>query len=504
MDHGESSKNSESSAKRQKLNDEIDKNENNAADNAVDAVDDDVNVVPVVVAAVAGDEARPNEEQRADILKLDIDCFDETLDYLPLNDVISVSKTCKRLRQAAGCSILQNYPNIEIMISKWGVLLSRNHRTFWINHLVPFIREILFSGQESLEQFFRIQQQFRRLKQISIRCINMTAVDIDRMKETLSKVEVLTLTAFSCENIDEFFGHCVNLRRLTIRSDENWIIREYPKLEYLNLSRSRRTANIEGMVRILELNPTIQKFATTMHCLWQHRDAIKSANGIKLNELAIKVVDDMDFFDMILTAIATNNPIRNVTVEFGAFCDFLNELYGLGVYKRLHLYYCKIVHFIENQDIERLATINGLVELDLHRCHNVLPALSSLEELRIKESRMIDPEAMATNLVNLKRLWVCSARPEEIIPFIRKSTELDKIRVDSFQDENHHGEDSYITDLQAMNRERQQLPDACKVTLYVYEKQYLATKWALTETNFGMIRMKRRESFRWVEHFNFL
>lgn len=35
------------------------------------------------------------EEKTADILKFDIDCFEEAFDYLPHDELISVGKTCK-------------------------------------------------------------------------------------------------------------------------------------------------------------------------------------------------------------------------------------------------------------------------------------------------------------------------------------------------------------------------------------------------------------------------
>lgn len=49
------------------------------------------------------------ETQTDDILKLDIDCLEEIFDYLSITDLVSVGKTCKRLKQVAEYCYQQNY-----------------------------------------------------------------------------------------------------------------------------------------------------------------------------------------------------------------------------------------------------------------------------------------------------------------------------------------------------------------------------------------------------------
>lgn len=57
----------------------------------------------------------PNEaEQTADIFKLDVDCLDETLDYLPIKYLATVGQTCKRLSRVAGFIFNQNYPGARV------------------------------------------------------------------------------------------------------------------------------------------------------------------------------------------------------------------------------------------------------------------------------------------------------------------------------------------------------------------------------------------------------
>lgn len=52
-------------------------------------------------------------------------------------------------------------------------------------------------------------------------------------------------------------------------------------------------------------------------------------------------------------------------------------------------------------------------------------------------------------------------------------------------------------DLPALNRERAKLENPQKVTLYATEEVYLATKWALGQTEFEFISLKLAESLNY-------
>lgn len=56
---------------------------------------------------------------------------------------------------------------------------------------------------------------------------------------------------------------------------------------------------------------------------------------------------------------------------------------------------------------------------------------------------------------------------------------------------NKHGE----IDPVIMNKEREKLKDAHKVTVYVQEKDYLMIKWKYNTTDFGLVEMRRNESY---------
>lgn len=58
-------------------------------------------------------------------------------------------------------------------------------------------------------------------------------------------------------------------------------------------------------------------------------------------------------------------------------------------------------------------------------------------------------------------------------------------------------------DVFALNNERKRLKDACKVTIYVDERVYLAIKSISTRTTFELIEIKRKLSYNTVRPHSF-
>lgn len=59
-----------------------------------------------------------------------------------------------------------------------------------------------------------------------------------------------------------------------------------------------------------------------------------------------------------------------------------------------------------------------------------------------------------------------------------------------------------VIPLTALNKERKNLPGAKKVTLYVEEYIYLATKYFIQQTDLDLISLKCIESYRWEHDFD--
>lgn len=103
--------------------------------------------------------------------------------------------------------------------------------------------------------------------------------------------------------------------------------------------------------------------------------------------------------------------------------------------------------------------------------------------------------------MKLKRIEFNCASSNDILPFICHATKVNKIQVTFLTNGSHFDECNEILDLVALNKERDKLVGACKVMIYVMENVYLATKWAIKQTDFRMIEMKRISSYHWKRVF---
>lgn len=149
--------------------------------------------------------------------------------------------------------------------------------------------------------------------------------------------------------------------------------------------------------------------------------------------------------------------------------------------------------------------------------------MTSLEEISFYSSKHINDFAiLPKTLANLKRVHFEYASIADLMLLISQAPRLEKIKVDCYYlvnevsdsdetdesnesdyDENDANEidtDTNILDLSAMNKARQKISNL-KLTIYIDEGVYLATKWAMKTTEYELIRLKRVQSYEWDDHF---
>lgn len=149
--------------------------------------------------------------------------------------------------------------------------------------------------------------------------------------------------------------------------------------------------------------------------------------------------------------------------------------------------------------MDQLATINGLVRLHCAARENSskLANLKSLEELVHLRSDLVDVECLASKLANLKRVHFYKTRFEDTATLFKRAATVENISIERFDEQNEVA----VINVPELNRQRQQLAAAQQITFYVPEKEFLATKSAYNETNFGLIRLKRFQSLEWENDF---
>lgn len=101
-------------------------------------------------------------------------------------------------------------------------------------------------------------------------------------------------------------------------------------------------------------------------------------------------------------------------------------------------------------------------------------------------------ETLASSLTNVERIHIWRAKFDDILPFIRRSAKVKEIRIDRL--EGGYYMKNNIIDVKALNNLRKQLIRASRITLYVREEVFLATKLTKT-TKSPMIILKR--TFEW-------
>lgn len=176
----------------------------------------------------------------------------------------------------------------------------------------------------------------------------------------------------------------------------------------------------------------------------------------------------------------------------------LNQLYEKGFHRRLHLF----VDYISQPPIDRIALMHGMEKIYFYYGQLIaLPPMPYLRELCFDDyTRLenLDLDFVAKNFVNLERVFFKTATANEIIPFVRYARMVNEIKVEKCYDI----ENGFV-DLLALNKMRKELSGACKITIYINEKVFLSTKFAMTRTQFNLVILKRAEGVDDLGVFNY-
>lgn len=169
-----------SSSKRNRTNDDF--NETDEASTSANAV-----VVPNIV-------------QTAAILKLDIDCFEETFDFLPLVDLFSVGQTCKRLQQVSGYIFNQSYGGLTISFNSGKICLTRKNHSYVIpRYFVPYLRKLHVKNNEHLAHLCLIDPKRHQIRQMELFHIDLGGCALERFQRISPKLEHLMIIVSSID-----------------------------------------------------------------------------------------------------------------------------------------------------------------------------------------------------------------------------------------------------------------------------------------------------------------
>lgn len=467
--------------------------ENSDAKNEVHS--NDMSIRRDLVTVNSGNDCVPGAEAVAsirnvlpDISKLDIDCLEEVFDYLSLKDVVTAGQTSKWMQRVAGYCFTINYSAAEAKWEDGSIQMRSSDKWSFVTIFAQYINKLCFGYSNDFHNFLATMPKCLAIKQIEFVNVEISRRQTEQINEILNKVEVLRINA--CEVEGEFhetvLALCPNLKRLSIGSysgvigdTNNWMLEKYPKLEYFELQPLANHAMNE-LKTFLESNPSIRKLRISAECLWRNRHSILNAK-VALDDLEIVEID----------------------IESDAFLHLLNALFERQFYKRLSLNWW----YFDQEAATKLATLNALVTLNAFNSERIQlepSALSNIEELYFYKCNETNLVSLASDLINLRRIVFTIATGDDIALLISRVRNLQKIKIEKIENGTNFNIIDNILNLSALNREREKLAFAQRVTIYVSEEVFLATKWAVIQEDFRLVGIKRTESYEWDHAFRFI
>lgn len=401
-----------------------------------------------------------------DIFKLHAIACDDLFDFLSLSDLSSMGLTCERMNRLIGLYFQQNFHKTFIRSTKNGVSANGIN----VNHISRFIERIKFSSYTS-EEFQFIEKNCRSVKYISFvgQIDLLTKSKISCLKNTLDKVEniELVLSSTDGEIYDCLLKYCTNLKSLRIHSksgDNNWFLQSYPKLNSILINNCDE---IPEFSTFLEKNSGILNMGFYSSFIFNNAEALLTSN-IMIDKLTLHFCN---------------------TDGFDSFCFLLNKLYQRGFYKNLKLDFDYICDF--NKEIaELLAKLPSVSKIDISfmKGNVELPIMKKLRKIKFK--REIDScgffKSITVNACNIECATFLIPTFDKILYLMSNLKKLKEIRT--------HRPFTGILNIEVLNNAREKLKGAHKVIIYLFEMDYLTTKWSFGNKDFNMVEIRRNGS----------
>lgn len=427
-------------------------------------------------------------QSQSSIFQLDIDCFHEIFDWLSLEGLNAVGQTCKRLQRIAGSYVNVAYAAKIVRGENDGIYIS----SIKSNIFAEYIQKISISGDRLGAYRFVAANCSTRLKCLRVYG-SLPEGGFEYIKDILRGVEALEMNEclFSGDFYEKYLRYCPHLKSLSVSQSSRihdksiiigdgneWLLREYPSLQHLELIDFFGLKNDELKV-FFDRNPTVRTFSTDSKGLWENRYSILNST-LKLDTLAIDIYQSM-IYD------CDNRPVSMIDAGY----ELLVELHNRGFYRRLNLY----MVFIDRQNINKLLSLRGIemINGDIVRVERHLAELKAFAVWCGDE--ILDIETLPMNMPNIERAYFARVTSNRIIPFICNSPKLRQIRIRKLIDLSQF----MRLDLRVLNEERGKLLGACRVIIYLKEDVYLTAKWTMDCIQFEFIELKRCGLKEWEE-----
>lgn len=375
---------------------------------------------------------------------------------------------CKRLKRIADYYIKTNFPAVgtfDIYQSTWDMISQMDDSSIGL------------------------------IKSLQIRVNNDSQVaQLDTVKNVLSRVQSICI--LQCELSERMQArfyifireHCTSLKDLFIYAsvapdsllahDVEWYlgwqygqnppsVLERISFCFLDSCKNR----ISNLRKFFGRNPNIHTVSFSSEILEEYGPALYKS-GMKFQQLIIgsdiKYEDGFNESSFVL----------------------LTKLHKCGFYKTLHLYIAVFDLLYSGDDLSIL-NLPGLEKLRIVYLSSLsfsMPSIRGLKELSIdRYEARVDFE----NVKSIERLHIDQHDHSEIGKIIQDFPMLKYLKINDCQ----QNETNTPLDLVALNKERKKLTGACKITIYVDEKTYFATKCATRKMDLEFVELKRGQTY---------
>ncbi|XP_055301709.1 uncharacterized protein LOC129568159 [Sitodiplosis mosellana] len=426
----------------------------------------DLNNGPIPPKSPRLDEiAPPPAVSNTHFLDINDDCIDSICNLLPLDDLCSMGRTCKRLHCIAGDYFQRYYPNNHVRIQSF-----RRRSVFYmypdekyVEDLKPFIRNVSIHEYKGSACVKYLKENFSvNLREIALHGIHceLNAAHGAQIKDQLERLESIKFVNCSVGDIyDCFLKHCQKLKHLGI--DEpiqfngrvNWAQQHFPTLESIAYYDEANT-NRADFAGFLRRNPQIKQIA----CKGTNIQGIVFQRAKNLDFLILCYNSDKDFNRIfkLLKVYSENSETRHIKLEFKKRLE-LDHFHKIASIQRVDAYRGYLVENLQFPEI--VASMKQLSVVQLRSFGNVsqvyvkrlASSLSNLEELHFTA------QDMALSFKNL------------IIPFCQ-NPKLKKIVIFSKQII-YRCTKSDVADI---NKVREPLDTESKLTIYM-EKEVIVS-----------------------------
>ncbi|XP_031637262.1 uncharacterized protein LOC116349803 [Contarinia nasturtii] len=439
------------------------------------------------------------------IFKLNVDCLEEICHYLTIRDLLTLGQTCRLMQQVTGEYFKENYTEASKFGGCYGIYRvfcsdgTERPETSGFNKFVRYISH-RSNDLAPLRYIESNAPKFISAKHLFLNGIHLISGRLRCLQTILNQMEIIQIIQCSMQFdfYESFLKYCGNLKRLYIQNDlgdiikrneNDWLQKTYAKLEHLEFDGMKvRTFDVSELERFFQLNPNVNSFTTNVTFLMENQDKFLASN-IRLDTFGVKIHRQSFRFRMV------DLQLNTMTMTF----QLLNQLYERGFFKQLHLH----VTYIDAEYTNAMMSLYGLEKLCINRIIRNstfnLHRVNTLKELAIFDILpTFDVDVLAQELTRLESLYICRATYGDILAFTRYATKLNRIIL-----KDTLNLDAKRIKVVTLNEERKKLKNARKLTIYLPDDVFIASKWATVngETDLKFVKIQRSDSYRWDHYY---